>query len=149
MATGCGTSCLRDGKINYQVSGDSILNEWDLSLLPNTGSPLSINQNFYNLSYDPVNNLLYTSITDYATSGGINIYDANNFLLSSFTCGISPGGIVFDIRSTVTSIPSETLVSPNQSSSQSYDMLGRVISHDRFIKEGAYIQDNKQIFISK
>ena len=149
MVTGCGTSCLCDEKINYQISGDSILNEWDLSLLPNTGTPLSINQSFYDLSYDPINSLLYASITDYATSGSINIYDATNFLVSSFTCGISPGTIVFDIRSTTTGISSVISDSFDKISNQCYDMLGRVISNDRFIKEGIYIKDNKQVFIVK
>ena len=147
--TGCGTSCLRDNKINYQISGDTILNEWDLSLLPSTGSPLPISQSFYDLSYDPINTLLYASITDYATSGSVNIYDANNFLLSSFVCGISPGTIVFDIRSATTCISSVVSDNVDQSSNQYYDMLGRVISNDRFIKGGMYIKDNKQIFIVK
>ncbi|MEC9209640.1 MAG: hypothetical protein VX762_04365 [Bacteroidota bacterium] len=148
-STGCGTSCLRDDKINYQISGDSILNEWEILSLPNTGTPLPINQTFYALSYDPINNLLYASITDYTTSGAINIYDYNNSLVFSFSCGISPGTIVFDIRSTITSIPSVALDSFDQSDSQSYDMLGRVISNSCFIKEGMYIQGNKQIFITK
>jgi len=149
MSTGCGTSCLRDDKINYQISGDSTLNEWDLSLLPNIGTPLSINQGFYDLSYDSINNLLYASITDYATSGSISIYDHNNFLISSFSCGISPGTIVFDIRSTTTGISSETLDSSKINSSQSYDLLGRVINNDQFINNGLYIKYNKQFFIAK
>ena len=37
-----------------------------------------INQAFYDLSYDIINNLLYASITDYTSSGSINIYDSNN-----------------------------------------------------------------------
>jgi hypothetical protein len=148
-STGCGTSCLRDDKINYQISEESILNEWDLSILPNTGTPLSINQSFYNLSYEPINNLLYASITDYATSGSINIYNYNNSLVSSFECGVSPGTIVFDIRGTTTGIPSILSDSFDQSYNQTYDMLGRVISNDQFIKEGICIKENKQIFIAK
>ena len=56
VPTGCGTSCLRGDKINYQISGDTILKEWDLTLLPNIGNPLPINQSFYDLSHDTINN---------------------------------------------------------------------------------------------
>ncbi|MDC0249718.1 hypothetical protein OAK24_02460 [Flavobacteriales bacterium] len=147
--TGCGTSCLRNGKINYQISGDSILNEWDISLLSNTGTPLPINQSFYDLSHDPISNLLYTSITDYITSGSINIYDYNNSLVSSFVCGISPGTIVFDVRSMATGIHSISSDSYDHPSSQSYDMLGRVISDTQFMKEGMYIKGNTKYYIAK
>mgnify|MGYP000134362860 CR=1 FL=1 len=95
VSTGCGTSCLRDGKINYQISGDTLLYEWDVLSLPSTGTSLGLDQNFYDLSYDKINNLLYASLTDYSTYGSVNIYDQNNFLTYTFQCGISPGTIVF------------------------------------------------------
>jgi hypothetical protein len=145
--TGCGTSCLRDDKINYQISGDSILNEWDLSLLPNTGIPLPINQSFYDLSYDPINNLLYASITDYATSGSINIYDQNNFLVSSFSCGISPGTIVFDIRNITTSIY-ESISVDSYRDGITYDLSGR-INQTTCLPIGLYIKNKKKFYISK
>jgi len=147
--TGCGTSCLRDNKINYQISGDTILNEWDLSLLPNTGSPLSINESFYDLSYDPINSLLYASLTDYTNSGSINIYDANNLLVSSFICGISPGTIVFDVRTNITGVPSLFLADPDQVLTQSYDVLGRVTNSDKLREAGVFIKNNQQFFIAK
>ena len=143
--TGCGTSCLRDGKINYQISGDSILNEWDISLLPSNGTPLSISQNFYDLSYDPVNNLLYASITDYATYGAINIYNDNNDFVDSFICGVSPGNIVFDIRNVPTGIFSPYLDLADNFSDQCYDIFGRVINNS-FMKEAPYIKANKLFF---
>tara|TARA_B100001250_G_scaffold85875_1_gene70991 strand:- start:21419 stop:22618 length:1200 start_codon:yes stop_codon:yes gene_type:complete len=148
--TGCGTSCLRGNKINYQISGDTILQEWDLSLLPNTGTPLPINQGFYNLSYDFTNNLLYASKTDYVSSGNINIYDVNNSLISSFICGVSPGKIVFDTRSTNTAISEQNLDNYHQSINQYYDILGRKINSDQLIDmSGIYIKNRKQLFISK
>jgi len=73
VSAGCGTSCLRDGKINYQISGDTLLYEWDVLSLPSTGTSLGLNQNFYDLSYDKINNLLYASSTDYSTFGNINV----------------------------------------------------------------------------
>ena len=142
--TGCGTSCLRGDKINYQISGDTILKEWDLSLLPNTGTSLPINQSFYDLMHDTINNLLYASTTDYFSSGSIHIYNDNNLLLSSFDCGISPGTIVFDIRSTSTGI---SLVNYSDLYAEEvYDMLGRVVGND-VLHQGLYIKDNKLLFV--
>ena len=77
VSTGCGTSCLRDDKINYQLSGDVSVYEWDVNSTPNTGSALPLNNNFYELAFDNVNNLLYASTTDYFSYGNVNIYDAN------------------------------------------------------------------------
>ena len=145
--TGCGTSCLRGGKINYQISGDSILNEWDLSLLPSNGTPLPINQGFYDLSHDTINNLLYASMTDYVSSGSINIYDQSNSFISSFECGISPGVIVFDVRTLTNSISEEYL--SNNNSSQYFDLLGKEIDNEKIIKDGVYIKDNTLLFITK
>jgi len=147
--TGCGTSCLRDGKINYQISGDSILNEWDVSLLPSSGSPLSINENFYDLSYDSVNNLLYASTTDYSTYGTINIYDYNNSLVSSFAAGISPGVIAFDVRSFTTHISLVNTDLLDKDSNKNYDMLGRIIDNDQCMQHGVFVKDNKLFFLVK
>ena len=74
MNTGCGTSCLRDGKINYQISGDTELYEWDPILMPNSGLSIGFTQNFYELAADEVNNYLYASSTDWFSYGFINIY---------------------------------------------------------------------------
>ena len=146
--TGCGTSCLRDNKINYQISGDSILNEWNLSTLPSTGSPLPINQSFYDLSYDPVNNLLYASITDYATFGSINIYNQNNSLVSSFSCGISAGTIVFDIRNLPTSIYESISSKSHNREGVIYDLSGRITTRS-CLPIGLYIKNKKKFYISK
>ncbi|MEC8274139.1 MAG: hypothetical protein VXZ76_04810 [Bacteroidota bacterium] len=78
VSTGCGTSCLRGDKINFQISMDSVLLEWDPATLSSSGSPLGINQNFYELAYDEVNNYRYASETDYSTYGKVHIYDSNN-----------------------------------------------------------------------
>ena len=75
VSTGCGTSCLRGDKINFQISMDSVLLEWDPATLLSSGNPLGINQNFYELAYDEVNNYLYATETDYSTYGKVHIYD--------------------------------------------------------------------------
>ena len=147
IATGCGTSCLRDAKINYQISSDTLLYEWDIATLPNTGNTLPINNNFYDLSYDNINNLLYTSSTDYTTYGNINIYDNNNILIHTFSCGVSPGNIVFDNRSAITDIY-ESNSNQNIKYKKSYDLYGREINFDSYLPKGIYIQDNTKIYMN-
>ena len=147
VSTGCGTSCLRDGKINYQISSDTLLYEWDMLTLPSTGTSLGLNQNFYDLSYDKINNLLYASSTDYSTYGGINIYNQNNSLIHSFQCGISPGTIAFDIRNT-TGIY-DILLGNYKNNEILYDISGRRINHELYLTDGIYIRNGKKFYISR
>ncbi len=142
---GCGTSCLRDGKINYQISGDTILYEWNIPTLPNTGTSIGFNTNFYDISYDQINNLLYASSTDYSTFGNINVYDQNNFLVYSFQCGISPGTIVFDVRNTTNIHDIE--ISDYGKNEILYDLSGRKIKNKSFLSNGIYIRNSKKVYI--
>ena len=145
--TGCGTSCLRDGKINYQISGEIELYEWDPILMMNSGLPLGFSQNFYELATDEVNDYLYTSSTDWSTYGTINIYDSNNMSVGSFSCGISPGTIVFDVRSTTVGITNIT--SENILEGTIYDMFGRKLISLENQSEGIYLVDGKKIYLTK
>ena len=143
VSTGCGTSCLRGDKINFQISMDSVLLEWDPATLLSSGNPLGINQNFYELAYDEVNNYLYTSETDYSTYGKVHIYDADNNLVSEFDCGVSPGTIVFDVRNT-TSIEDYSF---NQTQEDVFfDLFGRKINQIENQPKGVYIRSGKKIF---
>ena len=148
VPTGCGTSCIRDGKINYQISEDTLLYEWDVLALPSTGTALGLNQNFYNLSYDKINHLLYASLTDYSTYGSVNIYDQNNILLYTFQCGISPGKIVFDVRNNTTSIH-ESLSLDSYKNEIIYDLSGRRMNQEDNLPPGLYIKNKKKYYISK
>ena len=143
VSTGCGTSCLRGDKINFQISMDSVLLEWDPATLLSSGNPLGINQNFYELAYDEVNNYLYASETDYSTYGKVHIYDADNNLVSEFDCGVSPGTIVFDVRNT-TSIEDYSI---NQTQDDIFfDLFGRKINQIENQPKGVYIRSGKKIF---
>ncbi len=144
--TGCGSSVIRDAKINYQISGDTVLYEWDIFTLNNTGNSLPINNNFYDLSYDHVNDLLYASVTDYFSYGKINVYDRNNTLLLDFNCGISPGSIVFDIRN-ITSIVESQVIAHDRN--VCYDLLGKRIDVNKSINDGIYIMDRKKVYIRR
>ena len=143
VSTGCGTSCLRGDKINFQISMDSVLLEWDPATLLSSGNPLGINQNFYELAYDEVNNYLYASETDYSTYGKVHIYDSDNNLVSEFDCGVSPGTIVFDVRNT-TSIEDYSF---NQTQDDVFfDLFGRKINQIENQPKGVYIRSGKKIF---
>ena len=98
--TGCGTSTLRAGKIIYQISQDVKLFQWDPELGEDedNSSEIGTFENFYELAEDKINSKFYASSTDYATYGNVHIYDENYNLESTFTTGISPGTIVFDVR---------------------------------------------------
>jgi hypothetical protein len=100
-STGCGTSALIEDKIIYQVSGETTLNEFNYSAMNNVGPVAGIDLSFYELATDEVNNLLYASSTDFFSYGKVYIYNSNNEELSNFNVGISPGTIVFDVRTSV------------------------------------------------
>ena len=143
VSTGCGTSCLRGDKINFQISMDSVLLEWDPATLLSSGNPLGINQNFYELAYDEVNNYLYASETDYSTYGKVHIYDADNNLVSEFDCGVSPGTIVFDVRNTTSIVD----YSFNQTQDDViFDLFGRKINQIENQPKGVNIRSGKKIF---
>ncbi|MEY4603725.1 MAG: Secretion system C-terminal sorting domain [Bacteroidota bacterium] len=95
--TGCGTSALRDGKMVYQISMESVLNEFDINGMNNVGPLAGFDQNYYELAQEPVSGYLYTSVTDFFSTGEVRVYDGNS-LVSSFAVGVSPGTIVFDVR---------------------------------------------------
>lgn len=98
-STGCGTSALRDNKLVYQISMETTLNEFDVNLMNVAGPVNGHSLNYYELAQEPVSGNLYASATDFFSFGNVHIFDANNNELSNFNAGISPGTIVFDVRS--------------------------------------------------
>lgn len=99
ISSGCGTSAFVNGNIYYQEMFGTTLSKYD----PVTEMILSEDEfglSFYGLTYDAINDLLYTSETDYFSYGKINIFNADGVLETSFSAGVSPGNIVFDIRTT-------------------------------------------------
>jgi hypothetical protein len=97
--TGCGTSALRDNKLVYQISMETTLNEFDLGLMNNVGSISGHTINYYELAQEQISGNFYASETDFSSYGKIHIFDSQNNELSNFDAGVSPGTIVFDIRS--------------------------------------------------
>jgi hypothetical protein len=94
---------------------ETSLIEFDINLM-NTNGPLAGHSlNYYELAEEPVSGQLYTSETDFFSFGKIHIFDNNNTELSNFNTGISPGTIVFDVRSSagIEAIENTISVYPN------------------------------------
>jgi hypothetical protein len=113
--SGCGTSALRDDKITYQISMETTLNDFDINGMNNVGPVTGINVNFYELAQEPLSGQFYASTTDFFSTGSVYIYDATNTALNQFAVGVSPGTIVFDIRTStgINETTSNFSVSPN------------------------------------
>jgi hypothetical protein len=103
-STGCGTSALRDDKLVYQISMETTLNEFDINLMNPVGPVSGHTLNYYELAQEPVSGNLFASETDFFSFGNVRVFNASNTELASFNVGISPGTIVFDVRSTSVSL---------------------------------------------
>ena len=167
VATGCGTSALRDDKLVYQISMETTLNEFDINLM-NLSGPISGHSiNYYELAQEPVSGQLYTSETDFFSFGKIHIFDDNNTELSNFNVGISPGTIVFDVRPSVGLTEQENflVIYPNPTNENLYlsgfssektrifDLSGKEVigTFEKTInvsnlKNGAYLLENNEKF---
>ena len=146
--TGCGTSCLRAGKIIYQISQDSLLFQWDPMVEgEDNSSEIGLFENFYELAEDKINSKFYASSTDYVSFGNIHIYDENYNLESTFTTGISPGTIVFDVRQPLSLEELGIPIFTNKSS-YIYDLLGRAYGVNDYRPTGIYIVNGKKVFLS-
>ncbi|MDP5067057.1 MAG: T9SS type A sorting domain-containing protein [Crocinitomicaceae bacterium] len=99
--TGCGTSALRDDKLVYQISMENTLNDYSLLNMTLVGPVAGITNNFYDLAQEPISGNLYASATDFFSTGSVSIFDNANNLVDQFSAGVSPGTIVFDVRSSV------------------------------------------------
>ena len=103
-STGCGTSALRDDKLVYQISMETTLNEFDINVMNNVGPVSGHSLNYYELAQEPVSGNLFASETDFFSYGNVRVFNASNTELASFNVGVSPGTIVFDVRSTSASL---------------------------------------------
>ena len=142
-STGCGTSCYRDGRLNYQISQDTVLMEWNVDMESSEGVSLGVHHPLYELAYDEINDLLYASSTDYFSFGKVFVLDANNQEVAQFDCSISPGTIVFDVRS-ATPISDYQLPAMDQST---YNMFGNRVKLNESLPQGIYIRDGKKFFV--
>jgi hypothetical protein len=113
--TGCGTSALRDDQLVYQISMETTLNAFDISVM-NVAGPIAGHQvNYYELAQEPVSGNFYCTETDFFSYGTVHIFDATNTELTQFAVSTSPGTVVFDVRPSVgiTEMSKELTVYPN------------------------------------
>lgn len=103
VTTGCGTSTLFAGSIWYQQQFSSAkMYAFDPQSLQISDSAL-VSKLFYGMDVDPVNNLLYATVTQtdinfIPISSMAYIYDANHDLVDSFEVGFFAGSMAFDVR---------------------------------------------------
>ncbi len=113
--TGCGTSALRDDKLVYQISMETTLNAFDISVM-NVAGPIAGHQvNYYELAQEPVTGNFYCTETDFFSYGTVHVFDGTNTELNQFAVSTSPGTVVFDVRPSVgiTEKSKELTVYPN------------------------------------
>ena len=144
VSTGCGTSCLRGDKINFQLSMDSVLYEWNPNNFEDFGTNLGLNESFYELAYDNINNYLYASSTDFLSFGKVIIFNQYNSVVAEFDCGVSPGTIVFDVRNMV-SINEWNKIKNEQSFY--YDLSGKQLKSLDQQPKGVYIKSGTKKII--
>lgn len=117
--TGCGTSALRDDKLVYQISMETTLNAFDMSVM-NVAGPVAGHQiNYYELAQEPVTGNFYCTETDFFSFGTVHVFDGSNTELSQFSAGVSPGTVVFDVRPSagLNELSEELTVYPNPANS--------------------------------
>jgi hypothetical protein len=157
-STGCGTSALRDDKLVYQISMEATLNEFDINLMNTVGPVSGHSLNYYELAQEPVSGKFYASETDYFSFGKVHVFDAQNNELSNFDAGVSPGTIVFDVRSSVgvSEINESISIYPNPTVDELhvakegvkniFDLTGKLMLQStdnllnvRFLNQGIYV----------
>lgn len=151
-STGCGTSALIEEHIVYQVSGETTLNEFDYAGMNNVGPVAGISMNFYELAGEEVNNYLYASTTDFVTFGKVYVYDSNNDEVTNFNVGVSPGTIVFDIRTSagIDELENDFKVYPNPAATElniASNLEGKVIVRNALGQE-VIVSNAKQLNLS-
>ena len=98
---GCATSALSvingNPYVLYQAFGDNQLGKFDVTN-NQVASPVMINKGIYGIAVNPINNEIYTGVTDFVSFGKVYIHYANGFPRDSFNVSVNPSGIAFDLR---------------------------------------------------
>ena len=62
------------------------------------GVESQLNDNFYAVAQDEINNYLYASSSDFVSNSQVSIYNSENIVVNSFIADVNTRNIVFDIR---------------------------------------------------
>lgn len=123
---GCLAAVMHDGELKYQITGEGAVRSSLSSDLAASSNWLDDAPAYYGVAVNPINGEWYGSVTDYSSFGLVEIRDAEGALLSTFDCGVSPGVICMDVRTS-----SQVIELPSAHSGripQFVDVLGRRIS---------------------
>lgn len=98
---GCATSALSvingNPYVLFQAFGDNQLGKFDVNN-NQVAAPVMINKGIYGIAVNPINNEIYTGVTDFVSFGKVYIHYANGFPRDSFNVSVNPSGIAFDVR---------------------------------------------------
>jgi len=149
VSAGCGVSIIRDDKLNYQKSSDTEMYILNLETLEQEGSVNNLENNYYAVASNPLNNYLYAAIANFTSNSGVLIFDENNNQVNSFFADVATSKIVFDIRNETSSNLIEEKNSHEIISVS--DILGRSVNNKTSIvieslQNGDY---NKKLIIKK
>ncbi len=96
VSAGCGTSAFFQEAVYFQEFGNTQVGKFNVQTEETDGF-IEFNKNFYGLIFDPVNELIYATETDFVSFGEAFIYSADGVLLDSFEVGVTPANITLDI----------------------------------------------------
>lgn len=121
---GCLAAVFTENELRYQITGEGIVRSTLISEPSESQNWLSDSEEYYGMALDPISNNLFASVTDYVSFGFVEIRNDSGILLSQFDCGVSPGVICLDIR---TSSGLNALLPQSEVPAGCYDLSGRVI----------------------
>ena len=129
VSAGCGVSLIRESKLNYQKTGDTQMSIFDLETQSTSGYENNLNQNYYAVSEDPVNNYLYAAVSSFTSDSEVIIYGVDNVVYNSFFADVATSAIVFDVRNNnISSVGSH--IAQSHQIIQTIDVLGRSVNKD-------------------
>ena len=129
VSAGCGVSLIRESKLNYQKTGDTQMSIFDLETQSTSGYENNLNQNYYAISEDPVNNYLYAAVSSFTSDSEVIIYGFDNVVYNSFFADVATSAIVFDVRNNNISSVGNHIAQSHQII-QTIDVLGRFVTKD-------------------
>jgi hypothetical protein len=97
ISSGCGTSAISSGTIYYQELFGTTLSKFDPLTTEITGED-EYGISFYGLAFDPIDDIMYTSETDYFSYGRVHLFATDGTPIATFDASVSPGNFAFDVR---------------------------------------------------
>lgn len=124
-AAGCNAASFVGDRLAFQVTGEFEVRTVGLEGLESQGPWGATTTGYYALAEDPLSGQVYASETDWFSYGVVHVFEADGSTAFSFDCGVSPGVIAMDIRSS--NSVGALQGGSNQRVVARYDVTGRVL----------------------